>query len=196
MLKRLFLIVLLVLSASASGFAQTGNASLGGIVQDPSKALVPGTTITVTNVDTGVTATTLTNEAGAYNFPVLQPGNYRVSAELPGFKKANSEVRLGYAVQIRVDFTLEIGTTTQSVDVSTSADAALRESSASIGDVLSQQRVAQLPIVGNNVLDLLNTLPGLRPSVAGEYLNTINGLSLDTINTTRDGLSINDGRVS
>jgi hypothetical protein len=196
MLKRLFLIVPLVLSASSSAFAQTGNASLGGIVQDPSKALVPGVSITATNIDTGVVTPTLTNEAGAYNFPVLQPGNYRVSAELQGFKKAANEVRLGYAVQIRVDFTLEIGTTTQTVDVSTSADAALRESSASIGDVLSQQRVMELPIVGNNVLDLLNTLPGLRPSVAGEYLNTINGLSLDTINTTRDGLSINDGRVS
>ena len=197
MLKHLFLMALLLLSAAANAFAQTGNASLGGIVQDPSKALVPGVSITVTNIDTNVTATTITNEAGAYSFPVLQPGNYRVSAELPGFKKAvNDQVRLGYAVQGRIDFTLEIGATTTTVEVSAARDSALRESSASIGEVLTQQRVADLPIVGNNVLDLLNTLPGIRPSVVGEYLNTVNGLSIDTINATRDGLSINDGRVT
>jgi len=70
---------------AVSGFAQTGNAQLGGIVQDVSKALIPGVSITATNVDTGVMATQVTNESGAYNFPVLQPGTYRVSAELPGF---------------------------------------------------------------------------------------------------------------
>ena len=69
--------------------AQTGNAQLGGIVQDPTHALIPGVTVTATNVDTNVTQTTLTNEAGAYNFPVLQPGTYRVSAELQGFKKVD-----------------------------------------------------------------------------------------------------------
>src|SRR5262249_48547427 len=74
----------ILLLRAASGFAQTGNAQLGGIVQDASKALIPGVSITATNVDTGVMATQVTNESGAYNFPVLQPGTYRVLAELPG----------------------------------------------------------------------------------------------------------------
>jgi len=57
--------------------------------------LIPGVTITATNVDTNVTQTTLTNESGAYNFPVLQPGTYPVSAELQGFERViNNEVQL------------------------------------------------------------------------------------------------------
>jgi hypothetical protein len=55
---------------ATSSFAQTGNAQLGGIVQDPSKALIPGVSITAVNVETNVTSTQVTNESGAYNFPV------------------------------------------------------------------------------------------------------------------------------
>src|SRR5439155_4877866 len=89
--------------------AQTGNASLGGIVQDPSKALIPGVAVTAKNVNTAVTATQLTNDAGIYNFPVLQPGTYEVSAELSGFKKSLQKAELPYAGQVRVNFTLELG---------------------------------------------------------------------------------------
>src|SRR5438552_1097706 len=98
MRRNLALTVLFLSLFSASLLAQGGNAQLGGIVQDPSKALVPGVSITATNVDTNVTSTTVSNESGAYNFPVLLPGTYRVSAELPGFKKGVVEgFKLGYA---------------------------------------------------------------------------------------------------
>ena len=77
--------IVFALLCATSLFAQ--NAQLGGIVSDPSGALVPGVTITATNTDTGVVTTTVTNEAGAYSFPSLQPGrSYTVSASLPGFK--------------------------------------------------------------------------------------------------------------
>jgi hypothetical protein len=179
-----------------SSFAQTGNAQLGGIVQDPSKALIPGVSITATNVDTGVTATQVTNEAGAYNFPVLQPGTYRVSAELPGFKKTiNNDVRLTYASQTRIDFTLEVGGVEQSIEVTVAQASLMKDSSASVGDVVTQDRLESLPLVGNNVLSLLSTLPGLRINPLGDTYNTIGGLGINSINTTRDGLSIVDGRI-
>ena len=186
----------LLLAFSASGFAQGGNAQLGGVVQDPSKALIPGVMITAKNVDTGVIASQLANESGVYSFPVLQPGTYDVSAELTGFKKSLQKAALPYAGQVRVNFTLEIGQSTQSVEVTASAESALKESSASVGDVLTTQRIENLPLVGNNVLDLLETLPGLRTSPAGDSFDTVNGLNIDTINVTRDGLSINDGRYA
>src|SRR3954469_5216699 len=67
-------------------FAQTINATLGGTVSDASGALIPGVTIAATNLSTGIVATGLTNEAGAYNFASIQSGTYKVTAELPGFQ--------------------------------------------------------------------------------------------------------------
>src|SRR5262245_13227595 len=189
-------VFIICLGLAGSTYAQTGNAQLGGIVQDSTKALLPGVTVTATNVDTNVTATQVTNESGAYSFPALQPGTYRVSAELPGFKKVvNNDVRLAYAGQTRIDFTLEVGAVEQSVEVTVAQESLMKDSSASVGDVITKERLDSLPLVGNNVLDLLSTLPGVRISPLGDTFNTIGGLGINTINTTRDGLSIVDGRI-
>src|SRR5947209_4280169 len=79
-------IVSLCLVASVVASAQSTNATLGGTVSDASKALIPGVTITATNVGTGIVTTVISNEAGAYQFASLQTGTYKVSAELPGFQ--------------------------------------------------------------------------------------------------------------
>ena len=123
---------LILLNASAV-LAQSGNAQLGGLIEDPSKALIPGVTVTATNVDTNVTQTTLSNESGNYNFAALPPGKYKVSADLSGFKKVvNNDVVLPYAGQVRINFTMEIGQTNQTVEVVSTASTQLRESSASV----------------------------------------------------------------
>ena len=70
-------------------------------------------TVTAKNVGTGVALNQVTNESGAYSFPVLQPGTYEVSAELPGFKRSvHKDVALPYAGQVRLNFTLEVGAVT------------------------------------------------------------------------------------
>ena len=127
----------LLLAFLGSAFAQGGNASLGGAVEDQSKALIPGVTITAKSVATGITATQISNEAGVYNFPGLQPGTYEVSAELPGFKKSVQRTELPYAGQVRVNFTLEIGVAPTTVDVIVTTESVLKESSASVSDVLT-----------------------------------------------------------
>ncbi len=185
-----FLGLTLVMSLSSGLYGQTGNASLGGIVTDTTKALIPGVTITAKDINTGVVTTTTTNDTGSYNFPTLLPGSYQVTADLTGFKKAAADdVRLGVSTQGRLNFTLEIGSAGTQVDVSSSAQALLTESSASIGEVLSEDRIRALPLVGNNVLDLLEVLPGFRVSAFGSAFDTINGLGLNSINTTINGLS-------
>jgi hypothetical protein len=197
LLRKTLALALLLIGLAANAFGQTGNAQLSGTIQDPSKALIPGVSVTATNVETNVTQTQVSNEAGAYSFPALQPGNYRVSAELPGFKKqVFNDVRLIVAGQIRIDFTLQVGEVSSTVEVSVAGNSLLRESSASIGDVLTQQQIQTLPLVGNNVLDLLNTLPGINISPNGEIFNTVNGLGINTINVTRDGLQLNDLRTA
>jgi len=80
------MLVLEVFSGHAAFAQGRANASISGIVQDQSKALIPGVTVTLTNVETGVMPTTLTNEAGVYGFPSFTPGKYTLSASLPGFK--------------------------------------------------------------------------------------------------------------
>jgi hypothetical protein len=195
-MRKSLLTVLLLAVLTLNGFAQGGNAALGGAVEDPSKALIPGVTITAKNVDTGVESRQITNEAGVYNFASLQPGKYEISASLPGFKTSVQRTDLPYAGQVRVNFTLEVGTAATTVDVVIAADSILRDSSASVGDVLPRSKIESLPLVGNNILDLLETLPGLQISQQNDSFDTVNGLNIDTINVTRDGLSINDGRYA
>jgi hypothetical protein len=198
----LLMVTMMLLSFAPSAFAQTGSAQLGGTIADPSNALIPGVTVTATNVDTNIAQTTVSNESGSYSFPVLQPGTYRVTADLPGFKQAVfTDVRLPYAGQVRLNVTLQVGTASTTVEVTVAAASLLRESSASVGDVLTRADIQNLPMVGNNVLDLLATMPGFRESPdagigGGGTNNSVNGLSMDSVNATRDGISVNDARNS
>ena len=92
-----FAAVLLFFVLSTPAFAQSSNASLGGTVSDTTGALIPGVTITATNIGTGIVSTVLTNESGAYQFASLQTGTYRISAELNGFRtQTYNDVALGY----------------------------------------------------------------------------------------------------
>src|SRR5439155_24949427 len=110
---------------------------------------------------TGVVAAVVTNEAGAYNLAGLLPGSYTVSAELPGFQKQTfTNVQLGNADKVRLNFALQVATQAQSVEVTVAADTLLATSSSSVGEVLSQARVQDLPMVSNNVLDLYRLVPG------------------------------------
>src|SRR6266853_4535009 len=104
-MKRLFVVAALLLPVLfANTFAQTTNANLGGTVSDSSKALIPGVTVTATNTATGIVSTVVTNETGAYNFASLQPGTYKLSAELPGFRTQNfTDVQLGGSQQVRLN---------------------------------------------------------------------------------------------
>src|SRR5213594_3855854 len=101
---------------STNMYSQSGNASVGGFVQDPSQAYIPGVTVTATNTQTGVASTALTNESGSYNIPSLLPGTYKLSAELPGFRtQVYNDVQLGANTAARYNFTLEVGAVTEAV---------------------------------------------------------------------------------
>ena len=83
---------------AASAFAQSTNATLSGTVLDPMGARVPSVQVTAENVQTGIALTNVSNEAGVYVFPSVQPGLYRLTAELPGFNKyALNDIEIGRA---------------------------------------------------------------------------------------------------
>src|SRR5437867_12013257 len=102
---------------------QSVNGTIGGTVQDSTGAFIPGVTITATNTLTGVATTSVSNESGAYQFPSLQPGAYTISAELPGFVTQRAkDYPLGGSAQARINFTMQVASSSTSIDVTVNAD--------------------------------------------------------------------------
>jgi len=192
MRHRLASALLLSLVLSQFTFGQSSNASVGGFVQDKSHATIPGATITATNTETGVVTTALTNDSGTYDFPSLLPGTYKLSATLTGFRPhIYNDVKLGANTAARYNFSLEVGGLTQAIEVSSNAANILAESSATVGQVLTMNMVRDLPLVTNDVLDLLKTMPGVRGEANA---GTFAGISTSYVNTTRDGISVTENR--
>src|SRR5438045_412263 len=157
----LFAVVLCVNTLAA----QSVNSTIGGTVQDSTGAFIPGVTITATNTQTGVSSTTLSNESGAYQFPSLQPGTYTISAELPGFTTQRArDYQLGGSAQARINFTMQVATASTSVEVTVAADAALTTSSNSVGAVLPEYKVRDLPLPVRDVFGLVGTTAGVQSS--------------------------------
>src|SRR5687767_1617605 len=196
MIPRLVAAAIVCLGFSSTAISQV-NSAISGSVEDASKALIPGVSITALNTDTGVDSRTITNEAGVYNFLSLLPGTYRVTAALPGFRTHTySDVELSQGSPIRLNFVLQVGQVASQVDVVVGADSILAAQGASIGEVLNETRITNLPIVSNDILDLARILPGFRESPGGSTLDTFAGTAAGTVNVTRDGVSVNDGRFN
>jgi hypothetical protein len=184
---------LLVLFVAAGARGQSTNATLGGTVADASGARIPGVTITATNIGTGIVNMVISNESGAYNFASLQPGTYKVTAELVGFQtRTYSDVQLGGAQQVRLNFALEVGGLAQSVEVTVAADTLLATSSNSVGTVLPEYKVRDLPVQTRNIFNLVANTPGVQSQ--GTFTGIMAGAPLSAVNATRDGINVNDGR--
>ena len=189
--------VMLFIVLSMQAFAQT-NASLGGTVTDTSGAIIPGVTIKATNKDTGVVTTRVTNNAGAYNFPSLLPGTYTVTAEMQNFQpKTFTDVLLGTGTQRRLNFELVVGGVETKVQVTTSAEELLLESSSSVGDVLDERVVTELPLVNRNALDLVKVMSGVIMNddvIFNANASSFAGVGANGVNIQRDGMTVNDVR--
>src|SRR3989442_11732423 len=154
--------VVVCLFFAMDGLAQVINATLSGTVTDATGALIPGVEITATETETGVVSTGVTNEAGTYQFPSLQPGPYRVNASLAGFQSQIFQITLGTSQQIRQNFTLQVGAVAQAVEVSIPPDQLLTTQSPSVRNALPQRQVADLPIVCRNVMVIATSImPGV-----------------------------------
>src|SRR3954469_23076532 len=151
--------ILAITFASAMG-AQT----LGGIVgevKDASGAMMPAAKVTATNVETNVVRETATNSSGLYTFPSLVPGVYTIKVDAPGFQtmqRANVELQVQQVA--RVDFTLAVGQATQTIEVAASA-ALLSTEDATVGTVIEQRRIVDLPLNGRNFFSLVALSPNV-----------------------------------
>lgn len=154
------LLSLAVLAASAG--AQT--ASIQGVVTDASKASVPEAEVIITNAATGVKYRVLTNETGFYIVRSLAPGDYDVAASKSGFAPVTTTgLRLNVEQAARVDFTLEVGAVTQTVEVSAAA-AMMDSQTSTVGQVIANKQIVELPLNGRNYLELARLTAGVGPA--------------------------------
>jgi hypothetical protein len=142
------------------GSAQT-LGEITGEVRDPSGAVAPGASITATNTDTNVSRTTVTNTAGVYSFPAMVPGPYQVKVEARGFQPmVRTNIDLQVQQTARVDFTLTLGQTTQTIEVSSNA-LMLTTENATVGTVIEEKSIKDLPLNGRNFLQLVALSPNV-----------------------------------
>jgi len=161
---------LLILVALLSfGLHEASGQTLGqisGVVTDPSGAIIPGASVTATNTATNGTRSATTNASGLYSFPDLVPGNYNVQATAPGF---NTVLKQNNVLQVQqsatVNFTLEVGQATQTVEVAANA-ALISTENATVGTVIEEQRIIDLPLNGRSYLSLV----GLSPNVTTGFV--------------------------
>jgi hypothetical protein len=147
---------------SLNAFAQVITGTIYGVVLDESKAAIPGATVTVKNMDTGVTHQAVTDDQGRYRVGNLALGNnYRVDAELQGFKTAvRTGIGLTVGQEAAVDFTLGVGSLSESVEV-TSAAPLVETSKSQLADLVDQRQVASLPLNSRSYTDLALLEPGV-----------------------------------
>ena len=151
--------VALVLLPSLA-YGQRTTAALRGTVRDATQAVLPGVTVTVTNEETGLVRTGVTNASGVYSAPDLPVGRYKVEAELAGFKKAvRTGVVLRVADEFAVDFDLAQGNLTETVNVEASATP-VRVLGGDVSGVITGEQVRELPLNGRNFLQLATLMPG------------------------------------
>jgi len=162
-MRRTLLVGFTWLLLCAPGFAQI-LGTVTGEVKDSSGALVPGATVTVVNKGTNATRTTTSNGVGIYDFPALPPGNYTVKIELDGFKTTSRDLELQVNQTAQVNFALELGTISEMATV-TGVSPLVETSNATVGTVIENRRIVELPLNGRNYLQLV----ALSPNVSAEF---------------------------
>src|SRR6266480_788498 len=148
-------------------FGQTFG-SIGGEAHDTSGAIIAGATVTAINIGTNASRTVATNDAGGYSFPSLPPGTYTVKVEKPGFKTVvRNQIELQVQLAARVDFELPVGQVSESIEVSAAA-ALLVTDNGTVGTVIENKRIVELPLNGRNYLQLVSLAPNVSTGFSGQ----------------------------
>lgn len=178
--------------------AQSTIASISGRVDDPSKAVIPSASITMTNIDTGVQSTGITNNDGIYVISGLIPGKYRVEAEKQGFKSiVESGLILHVQDNVQINFHMPLGVASDSVSVDASG-LQMNTTDASVSTVIDHKFVDSIPMNGRSFQSLILLTPGVvtnnpqslsSPGYSGEF--SVNGQRTEANTYTVDGVNAN-----
>jgi hypothetical protein len=182
------LLLLLTVVASASSAAQIGAGQVTGTIIDMQRGPARGATVTATRIRGGAVRTVVSSSSGDYTLPALAPGEYRIEVELSGFRPIRREgVRVETGETIRLDFTLVVGTLTDATTVT--ADAPVLRATASLGQIISEEKVEALPLNGRSFMTLASLVPGVAVPPASP-LPRINGGRPRTNEYLFDGISV------
>ena len=163
--KPLWVLVVFLAMASLlvpTAGAQTTATEILGLVKDSSGATVSGAKVTITRAATGQTLSKPTNDAGEYTFPLIEIGEWTVRVEMQGFRSQTvTALKVETQQKARVDFVLEVGSVTETVEV-TATGAVLETENSTVGQVIENKRVADLPLNGRNLIHLAAMVPGVQ----------------------------------
>src|SRR5262245_33519081 len=187
------------LLTASPAWAQFETASVVGTVRDSSGAVVPGATVTLTGIETGVSTSRTTNDSGLYEFVTVKSGLYVVTAEKEGFSSAlvdNLQVQVG--ARRRVDLSLEVGRVSERIQV-TASSPLIEHDSSQRGQVITGDQIRQLALNGREYSALALMSPGVRQSALNKSTNgtpregafNVNGLRSTFNNFLIDGVDNN-----
>lgn len=181
-------IVCLALFAAGTLLGQGTTGTITGVVTDQTGAIVPGASITITNQATNVSYNLKTNAAGVYYVTSLLPGTYTVQASNSGFKNfENRNIVLSVDQTVRLDIKLEVGSATQTVTVEGGAPLVNTETGR-LSDLVNGSQIANMPLNGRNVYQLMQLIPGAVDSTHIDMENSANGIQTN-INGTRSNFN-------
>lgn len=198
MARRIWCVLIVVLSMASPGFSQMPTGSIIGSVFDPSGAIMPGVELTLRDTQTGATRTAKTTAEGSYEFLQLRPSTYAVTAAANGFQRLvehNIVVNVGAVVHL--DLKLVVGDLTQTVEV-TGEPPLIEPDKTSISRSVDTKAVMNLPMEGRQILNLALTAPGTVPGAPGTQVTafSVSGMRTQSNNYTLDGISNNDPQVN
>ncbi|MBM3737213.1 MAG: TonB-dependent receptor [Acidobacteria bacterium] len=189
--------------------AQTTSTEVTGTVADATGAIIPGANVTLLRVATGVRRNTTTTSTGDFAFPLIEPGEYSVTVTAQGFKTQETRgVMVEYQHKVRVNVRMEVGGTTETVEVQATG-VALKTEDASVGGLIENRRVVELPLNGRNMAGLAVLVPGVQfgirqgfdgtdgyPIPGGLVAVSANGQREVNQQITLDGVIATEGRVN
>ncbi len=178
---------------SPLAFSQTmTTADAVGVVTDTTGGIVPGATVVIKSAASGESRSAVTNGQGQYRFPLMQPGDYVISASSKGLKSANTKISLLLGQAAEVNLVMNAEGTVSTIEVSTDA-ALLQTENANLETSFSTKQVENLPMAGGDLTTLAMTVPGIRVNVTGGSSNmNANGIPGASILFTLNGVDQND----
>jgi len=192
--------VLIVAIGAPAAIAQSTGGTITGVVRDGTGAVLPGATVVVTNTDTSIARTLVSDDGGRYTAPDLTPGPYSVKVSLDGFTTVNrSGISLAVGQQAVVNVDLNVGQMADEITVVGEATT-VDTKSASTGGLVSTQQIEGLPLNGRSFIELANLTPGVQlTQTGGQSTSTgfgaklsVNGSRYTANLFTLDGTNLND----
>lgn len=191
---RAMVLLLLAMAVSAPAFAQSGATTLAGVVVDSQGAVIPGADVIVKNNATGASVTAVSDSAGRFSIPSVNPGVYTVTVSLMGFKTfVAPDVQVVTATPASVKATLQVGGKEETVIV-TGAKDVIQTQSATVATTIDVNAIQKLPVITHTALDYVVSIAGVETVGSNTRGSTINGLPTSSINITLDGINVQDKR--